>query len=74
MSRAVLDLYEQASELPAEQRAELATLLLDSLEGNPDIEAQWAKEIERRMEEYRAGRVRTVSWDEVRAHLHRPDR
>ena len=76
MSRAVLDLYEQAAELPANDRAELAGLLLESLEDHPaaDHEEAWAREIERRMADYRAGRVKTLSWQEVRAQLHRSDR
>ncbi|HKO57600.1 MAG TPA: addiction module protein [Thermoanaerobaculia bacterium] len=31
-------------------------------------------EIERRMADYRAGRVETISWAEVRARLHRSGR
>ena len=76
MSRAVRDLYDQAAELPPEDRAELAGLLLESLEEARDsgVEEAWATEIERRMADYRAGRVKTVSWQELRAHLHRADR
>ena len=76
MSRAVQDLYDKASELPPQDRAELAGLLLESLEEGRDegVEEAWAAEIERRMAEYRAGRVKTLSWQEVRAHLHRADR
>jgi putative addiction module component, TIGR02574 family len=76
MSRAVRDLYEKAAGLPPNDRAELAGLLLESLEDRPTAghEEAWAKEIERRMVDYRAGRVKTLSWQEVRAHLHRSDR
>lgn len=76
MSREVQDLYEKASELPANDRAELAGLLLESLEDQRSAatEEAWAIEIERRMADYRAGRVKTLSWQEVRAHLHRSDR
>ena len=77
MSPTVRELYEKASELPAGERAELAGLLLETLEdrGTDDaIEEAWAKEIERRMADYRAGRVKTISWQEVRAQLHRPNR
>jgi putative addiction module component (TIGR02574 family) len=75
MTRVVEALYEQASQLPAEDRAELAGLLLKSLE-EPDegVEEAWAAETERRIDEYHAGRVKTIPWSEVRAHLHRPDR
>jgi putative addiction module component (TIGR02574 family) len=76
MSDAVRHLYDQAADLPPEDRAELAGLLLESLEEARDnnIEEAWAAEIARRMADYRAGRVKTVSWQELRAHLHRADR
>jgi putative addiction module component (TIGR02574 family) len=76
MTRAVEALYEQAARLPAEDRAELAGRLLESIEDSPDegVEEAWAAEIERRMAEYRAGRVKMIPWSEVRAHLHRADR
>lgn len=76
MTRAVQELYEQASELPPQDRAELAGLLLESLEepADADVQDAWAAEIERRMADYRAGRINTVSWQELRAHLHRSDR
>lgn len=76
MSSTVRDLYERATELPPEDRAELAGLLLESLEDarDNDVEEAWAAEIARRMADYRAGRVKTVSWQELRAHLHRADR
>jgi putative addiction module component (TIGR02574 family) len=38
------------------------------------VEDAWAAEIKHRMAEYRAGRMTTVSWEEVRAHLHRHER
>lgn len=75
MTRAVDRLYEQASQLPAEDRAELAGLLLESIEEPAEgVEEAWAAEVERRMEDYRTGRVRTVPWSEVRARLHRSNR
>jgi putative addiction module component (TIGR02574 family) len=76
MSRAVQELYEKASELAPNDRAELAGLLLESIEEQSDeqVEEAWAAEIERRMAEFRAGRVKTISWSAVRARLHRSDR
>ena len=57
MSRPVEELYEQASHLSTEDRAELAGKLLESIEDPPDqgVEEAWAEEIERRIAEYRAG-------------------
>jgi putative addiction module component (TIGR02574 family) len=76
MSRPVQELYEEASELPVQDRAELAGLLLESIDEPSDegVEDAWALEIERRMAEYRAGHVKTIPWSEVRARLHRTDR
>jgi putative addiction module component (TIGR02574 family) len=76
MTRAVEQLYEQASQLPESDRAELAGLLLESIEDPADegVEEAWAGEIERRMAEYRAGRAKTVPWSELRARLHRAGR
>jgi len=76
MSRAVQELYEKAAQLTPHDRAELAGLLLESIEDPPDegVEEAWAAEIERRMAEFRAGRIRTIPWSEVRAHLHRSNR
>jgi putative addiction module component (TIGR02574 family) len=76
MTRAVEELYEQASQLPAADRAELAGKLLESIEESADegVEEAWAAEIERRMTDYRAGKVKTIPWAEVRAHLYRADR
>lgn len=76
MTRAIEELYERASQLPEADRAELAGLLLESIEDPSDegVEEAWAAEIERRMAEYRTGRVKTIPWSEVRAHLHRADR
>lgn len=78
MNRAIRDLYERATELAAEDRAELAGLLLESLqeevEPSADVEQAWAAEVEKRMTEFRAGNVKTVSWQELRAQLYRSDR
>lgn len=76
VSRAVRELYEKAAELSVEDRTELARLLLQSIEEPADerVEAAWAAEIKRRRGDYRAGRVKTIAWSEVRARLHRRDR
>ena len=75
MTRAVHELYEKASELPPQDRAELAGLLLESIEpADEGVEEAWAAEIERRMADFRDGKVKTIPWSEVRARLHRTDR
>ena len=76
MTSTVQDLYAKAAELSPQDRAELAALLLESLESalEEGTEEAWAEEIERRMADYREGRVQTIPWPEVRARLHRRDR
>lgn len=72
MSRRVDDLYRKAAELSESERAELAGLLLESLESEPDpgVEAAWAEEIESRVRDIDEGRVETIPWEQVRAELH----
>lgn len=71
MSRTFVDLWKEASELSEKDRADLAGLLIESLEGEPDedVEAAWAAEIERRVAEVEAGSVKTIPWEEVRQRL-----
>ena len=73
MSPKLRELYEKASQLPENERAELAGLLIGSLdpEVDDDAEAAWAAEIERRLADFDAGRVKTIPWEEVRAQLRR---
>ena len=62
MSRRVHDLYREAVELSESERAELAGLLLESLEAepDPDVELAWAQEIERRVRDLDEGKVETI--------------
>jgi putative addiction module component (TIGR02574 family) len=60
------DITETALKLPAEQRAQLARQLLASLARDPDIEAAWDDEIERRLDAWKTGLVKEVPWEEVR--------
>ncbi|MGK2858880.1 MAG: addiction module protein [Thermoanaerobaculia bacterium] len=72
MNRRVEELYRAAADLSESDRAELAGLLLESLEseGDQDVEVAWAQEIERRVREIETGEVTTIPWEEVRATLH----
>ena len=53
------DLEEKVLRLSATQRARLARVLLESLDGesDEDVEAAWAAEAKRRVQELRSGRV-----------------
>jgi putative addiction module component (TIGR02574 family) len=59
-------------QLSPEERAEVAHKLLLSLDEGPDdvnAEAAWSQELERRAEDIRQGRVKTVPWEEVEARI-----
>ena len=71
MPRDLRELLREASELPEQDRATLAGVLIESLDPAPDpgVEAAWAEEIRRRVAELDSGAVKTVSWEEVRRDL-----
>ncbi len=58
-------------ELEDNDRATLAGLLIESLEGpeDPDVEKAWAAEVERRWQEIESGKVKTIPWEEVKQTL-----
>jgi putative addiction module component (TIGR02574 family) len=61
------ELLQRALGLSDEERAELASTLIDSLDTvfDDDAEAAWQAEIARRVEELQSGRVTTLSWQTV---------
>jgi putative addiction module component (TIGR02574 family) len=73
MAISYAELEEQARKLSAEERAQLADALLESLhETNiAEVEAAWAVEIERRVAAYERGEVTLVPADEVFAKARR---
>jgi putative addiction module component (TIGR02574 family) len=68
MSEKATELLKRALTLPLEERAELASSLMESLDliQDEDVEAAWQEEIARRIEDLRTGRAKTVPWTEVR--------
>jgi putative addiction module component (TIGR02574 family) len=71
MAAELTQLFREAMELEDNDRATLAGLLIESLEGpeDPDVEKAWAVEIERRWQEIESGKVKTIPWEEVKARL-----
>lgn len=71
MSRTFTDVWKEASDLSEADRAALAGLLIESLEGEPDadVEAAWAAEIERRVADLESGKVQGIPWEQVRQRL-----
>lgn len=61
-------LLREILRLPPEAKAALAGSLLDSLESDPDpdAESEWAAEIGRRAAQLDEGRASTVPWAEAR--------
>ena len=73
MSTLVDELSARAKTLSVEDRARLAEELLDSLQGEaePNAEAAWDREIERRVAEIESGAVRLIAAEEVHAEARR---
>jgi len=71
MARDLKQIFQEAAELPENDRATLAGLLFESLDPKPTpaVKAAWSREIERRVREVENGSVDLVSWEEVRAEL-----
>jgi putative addiction module component (TIGR02574 family) len=68
-------LRDEALALPPEQRAELAVELLASLDEDiseadaDEIDRAWGEEMMRRSTQITSGEVKTLTWDEVLAHV-----
>jgi len=73
VTKATTKLLEDALKLDASERAELASELLASLDGETDEDAEvaWAAEIEDRAARARSGEDRGKPWPEVRELLER---
>ena len=71
MSKAAQSVLVEALRLDVDARAELAVELLKSLDGpaDPDAEAVWAAEIERRVEAIEAGTVELEPWEDVKRRI-----
>ena len=60
------ELIAEISDLPVEQRARIADLILQTLNTpDPDIELAWIQEVEERVEEYEKGKVELIPTKEV---------
>jgi putative addiction module component (TIGR02574 family) len=69
MGNRLEDLEAQALQLSDEERAELIARLLTSLARTPDFDAEWAAEVDRRIEEIEAGRATMVPVEEALARV-----
>ena len=73
MSTTLKELERQARSLSAEERAQLAEVLLESLREAPlaEIEAAWDREIKERAAAYDRGELHTISAEDVFAEARR---
>ena len=72
MGKSVAEIYEEASELNEKDRAQLAGLLLESVESDPDqdVEQAWVAEIDRRLKSMDDGTATMIPWEEVKQRTH----
>ena len=60
------ELYQQANQLPPLEKLRLAELLLADLDTpDPEIDAIWRNEAQKRWQSYQAGELKTISYDSV---------
>lgn len=73
MPKTATEVLADALRLDADGRAEVAAELLASLDGpaDPNAEAAWDAEIERRVEAIEAGAIRLEPWTEVKRRIER---
>ncbi len=73
MSPALAELKQQAAQLSEAERAELTLALIESLDGEADvnIEEAWRVEIKRRIGEIDRGEVESIPGDQVFARVRR---
>jgi putative addiction module component (TIGR02574 family) len=71
MTEQASELLQKALSLSEEERAQLAGLLIESLDATIDevAEAAWNQEIAHRIEDLDSGKAKTVRWEEVRARI-----
>jgi len=69
MSVAVEVLETEALSLPVSERARLVERLIASLDAEPDVEAAWAAEVERRHAELESGAVTLLPGADTLARL-----
>lgn len=68
MADNIKQITEEALKLPLEMRAALAGTLLDSLEETIDenVEAEWVKEVEKRLADLDSRKLQAIPWTEAR--------
>lgn len=67
MTNQALEILQKALALSDKERASIAGSLLESLDASSDegVEAAWAAEIDRRIDELDSRKATTVPWEEL---------
>jgi putative addiction module component (TIGR02574 family) len=67
MARSVAIIQEEIRQLSVAEKEEVLRALLEELDGppDPDVEAAWLEEVERRAREIESGQVQCVPAEEV---------
>ena len=67
MTQQALDLLQKALSLSEEERADLASSLMESLDASVDLgaESAWSEEISRRIAEFDSGKAKTVPRERI---------
>jgi putative addiction module component (TIGR02574 family) len=73
VTKAAEKILAEALTLDTRERADVAAKLLASLDSEPEeeVEAAWAAEVARRIEEIETGRVELVPWEDVESRIER---
>ena len=71
MPMTAADILEAARQLSPQQQQWLAQELLDSeqVDSPEEIEAAWAAEVERRIDEIDSGKVQPIPWETAQEHM-----
>lgn len=70
MTTEIQDIIERAEMLPIDMKLELVDRLLESISpSQKEIDELWKIEIERRVEEVRSGKVKTIPGEQVFAEI-----
>ncbi len=64
----VEEIYRQVKSLSPEERDELDLLFMQEAE-SAELSPEWRAEIDRRIADWKSGRAKSLSWDEVREGL-----
>ena len=73
MSKTLAEVTQAAAQLPPTDRLKLARILIDLSDAEPDpsvdIQSAWDREINRRLEELRSGKVKGIPLETVKARI-----